>query len=62
MVQIDEERLAKLIRQANKFSWLSYIGVEDILDEKDISIGDRTNGDYYKYDDMSDKEVIEDYL
>ena len=62
MIQIDEERLAELIRKADKFEWLTYIGVEDILDEKDISLMDSTGGDYYKYDDMPDKEVVEDYL
>ncbi len=62
MIQIDEERLAELIRKADKFEWLTYIGVEGILDEKGISLMDSTGGDYYKYDDKSDKEVIEDYL
>lgn len=62
MIQIDEERLAELIRKADKFEWLTYIGVEDILDEKGISLMDSTGGGYYKYDDMPDKEVIEDYL
>lgn len=62
MVQIEEEKLANLIRKANKFEWLNQLNVEDIFDEKGISLIDSTNRGYYKYDDMSDKEVIEDYL
>lgn len=62
MIQIGEDKLADLIRKANKFEWLSQLSVEDRFDEKGISLIDSTNGGYYKYDDMSDKEVIEDYL
>lgn len=62
MIQIGEDKLADLIRKANKFKWLSQLSVEDRFDEKGISLIDSTNGGYYKYDDMSDKEVIEDYL
>lgn len=62
MIQIGEDKLADLIRKANKFEWLNQLSVEDRFDEKGISLIDSTNGGYYKYDDMSDKEVIEDYL
>lgn len=62
MIQIEEGKLADLIRKANKFEWLSQLSVEDRFDEKGISLIDSTNGGYYKYDDMSNKKVIEDYL
>ena len=62
MVQIEEERLANLIRKTNKFEWLDHLNVEDLFDKEGISLGDSTYNGYYKYDDMSDKEVIEDYL
>lgn len=62
MVQVEEKRLAELLRKANKFEWLNQLNVEDIFDEKGISLIDSTNRDYYKYDNMSDKEVIENYL
>lgn len=62
MIQIEEDKLADLIRKANKFEWLNQLSVEDRFDEKGISLIDSTNGGYYKYDNMSDKKVIEDYL
>lgn len=62
MVQIEEKKLAELIWKANKFEWLNQLNVEDIFDEKGISLGNSTYGGYYKYDRMSDKEIIEDYL
>lgn len=34
MIQIEEEELANLIRNANKFEWLNQLNVEDIFDEK----------------------------
>lgn len=62
MIQIEEGKLADLIRKANKFEWLSQLSVEDRFDEKGISLIDSTNGGYYEYDGMSNKKVIEDYL
>ena len=62
MVQVEEKKLAELIKKAYKFEWLNQSNVEDLFDEKGISLGDSTYNEYYKYDDMSDKEVIEDYL
>ena len=62
MVQVEEKKLAELIKKAYKFEWLNQLKVEDLFDEKGISLGDSTYNEYYKYDDMSDKEVIEDYL
>lgn len=62
MVQVEEKKLAELIKKAYKFEWLNQLNVEDLFDEKGISLGDSTYNEYYKYDDMSDKEVIEDYL
>ena len=62
MVQVEEKKLAELIKKAYKFEWLTQLNVEDLFDEKGISLGDSTYNEYYKYDDMSDKEVIEDYL
>lgn len=62
MIQVEEKKLAELIRKADKFEWLNQLNVEDMFDEEGISIIDNTNGAYYKYDNMSDKEVIEDYL
>lgn len=62
MIQIEEGKLADLIRKANKFKWLNQLSVEDRFDKKGISLIDSTNGGYYKYDSMSDKKVIEDYL
>ena len=62
MVQVEEKKLAELIKKAYKFEWLNQLNVEDLFDEKGIALGDSTYNEYYKYDDMSDKEVIEDYL
>lgn len=68
MVQIEEKKLAELIRKANKFEWLNefewlnQLNVEDLFDENGVLVDESTYNEYYKYDNMSDKEVIEDYL
>lgn len=61
-IKVNEEKLATLIRDAHKFNCLKSIGIDDLLDDNDISLLDRTNGSYYEYDDMSDEEVIEEYI
>lgn len=61
-IKVNEEKLANLIRDAHKFNCLKYIGIDDLLDENGISLGERTAGSYYEYDDMPDEEVIEEYI
>lgn len=62
MIQIEEKKLAELIKKAYKFEWLNQLNVEDLFDEKGISLGESTYNEYYKYDDMSDEKVIKDYF
>ena len=63
MVQVSEDKLAELIRKANKYDWLKGFDIEDMLsDYKDVSMMDYSGGAYYKYDDMSTDEIIEDVL
>lgn len=60
-IKVNEEKLVNLIRDSHKFNCLKSIGIDDLLDENGISLGERTSGSYYKYDDMPDEEVIEEY-
>lgn len=68
MVQIEESRLAELIKKAHKFEWLNesewlnQLDVEDLFDENGVVLEESDYNEYYKYDDMSDEKVIEDYL
>lgn len=63
MVQVNEDKLAELIRKANKYDWLKGFDIEDMLsDYKDVSMIDYSYGAYYKYDYMSTDEIIEDVL
>lgn len=63
MVQVNEDKLAELIRKANKYDWLKGFDIEDMLsDYKDVSMMDYSGGAYYKYDDMPICEIIEDVL
>ena len=52
MVLVSEDKLAELIRKANKYDWLKGFDIEDVF----------SYGAYYKYDDMSTDEIIEDVL
>lgn len=63
MVQVDEEKLAELVKMANKYSWLKGFDIEDVLsDYKDVSMMDYSDGAYYKYDYKTTDEIIEDVL
>ena len=62
-VRVNEDKLAELIRKANKYNWLKRLGAEDVLSEhKGISLMDYTDGDYYQYDDMPIYQIMEDVL
>ena len=63
MVQVNEDKLAELVKMANKYKWLRGFDIEDVLyDHKNISMIDYSDGAYYKYDDMATNEIIEDVL
>ena len=63
MVQVNEEKLAELIKMANKYKWLKGFDIEDVLyDCKGVCMMDYSDGAYYKYDDLSTDEIIEDAL
>ena len=63
MVQVNEDKLAELIRKANKYDWLKGFDIEDMLsDYKDVSMMDYSDGAYYQYDDMPICEIIENEL
>ena len=63
MVQVNEDKLAELIRKANKYDWLKVFDIEDVLsDYKGVSMMDYSDGAYYEYDDMTTDEIIEDVL
>lgn len=68
MVQVEESILAELIKKAHKFEWLNEwewlneLDVEDLFDENGVAAEKSDYNEYYKYDDMSDEKVIEDYL
>ena len=54
MVQVNEEKLAELIKMANKYKWLKGFDIEDVLyDCKGVCMMDYSDGAYYKYDDLS---------
>lgn len=63
MVQVNEDKLAELIRKANKYDWLKEFDIEEVLSDcKDISLMDYSGGAYYRYDDMPICEIMEDVL
>lgn len=63
MVQVNEEKLAELIKKANKYDWLKNFDIEyDLSDFKDVCMIDYSDGAYYKYDAMTTDEIIEDAL
>ena len=63
MVQVNEDKLAELIKKANKYDWLKNFDIEDVLsDSKDVCMMDYSDGAYYKYDDMTTDEIIESEL
>ena len=63
MVQVNEDKLAELVKMANKYKWLRGFDIEDVLYvHKNISMIDYSDGAYYKYDDMATNEIIEDVL
>lgn len=62
-VQVNEDKLAELIRKANKYDWLKNFDIEDVLsDAKDVCLMDYSDGAYYKYDDMPIYKIIEEAL
>lgn len=63
MVQVNEDKLAELIKKANKYDWLKDFDIEDVLyDYKHVCMMDYSGGAYYKYDDMPICEIMEDVL